>query len=47
MTGVCYAMQPENMPRGVRNRGSIRDFARHPEALLAGRLGEGVTGRPG
>jgi hypothetical protein len=47
MTGVCYAMQPENMPRGVRNRGSIRDFARHPDALLAGRPGEGVTGRPG
>jgi hypothetical protein len=37
MSGVCYAMQPENMPRGFRNKGSIRDFAHHPDALLTGR----------
>jgi hypothetical protein len=43
MSGVCYAMQPENMPAGTRNKGSIRDFARHPDALLAGRPGAGVT----
>jgi hypothetical protein len=39
MTGVCYAMQPENMPSGFRNKGTIRDFAHHPDALLAGRPG--------
>jgi hypothetical protein len=39
MSGVCYAMQPENMPAGTRNKGSIRDFAHHPDALLAGRPG--------
>ena len=39
MTGVCFAMQPENMPVGFRNKGSIRDFAHHPDSLLAGRPG--------
>jgi hypothetical protein len=39
MTGVCFAMQPENMPNGFRNTGSIRDFAHHPDSLLAGRPG--------
>jgi hypothetical protein len=36
MTGVCYSMQPEIMPVAFRNRGSIRDFAAHPDALLRG-----------
>jgi hypothetical protein len=35
MTGVCYSMQPEVMPVAFRNKGSIRDFGQHPEALLA------------
>jgi len=39
MTGVCYSMQPEIMPMAFRNRGSIRDFARHPDALLRDRPG--------
>jgi hypothetical protein len=34
MTGVCYSMQPEVMPVAFRNRGSIRDFTEHPDALL-------------
>ena len=34
MGAVCYTMQPSVMPVAFRNRGSIRDFARHPEALL-------------
>ena len=34
MTGVCYSMQPEVMPVAFRNRGSIRDFGAHPDALL-------------
>jgi hypothetical protein len=34
MTGVCYSMQPEVMPVAFRNRGSIRDFGEHPDALL-------------
>jgi hypothetical protein len=34
MRGVCYSMQPSVMPVAFRNRGSIRDFARHPDALL-------------
>jgi hypothetical protein len=34
MTGVCYSMQPEIMPVAFRNRGSIRDFADHPDELL-------------
>jgi hypothetical protein len=36
MTGVCYSMQPEIMPVAFRNRGSIRDFSAHPDALLRG-----------
>jgi hypothetical protein len=39
MSGVCFAMRPENQPRGTRNIGSIRDFAHHPDSLLAGRPG--------
>jgi Protein of unknown function (DUF2889) len=39
MTGVCYSMQPEVMPVAFRNRGSIRDFGRHPDALLRGTPG--------
>ena len=34
MTGVCYSMQPDVMPVAFRNMGSIRDFGRHPDALL-------------
>lgn len=37
MTGVCYSMQPDIMPVAFRNRGSIRDFGRHPDAPLHGR----------
>jgi hypothetical protein len=39
MTGVCYSMQPEVMPVAFRNRGSIRDFGEHPDALLRGTPG--------
>jgi Protein of unknown function (DUF2889) len=35
MTGVCYTMQPTIMPVAIREIGSIRDFADHPDALLA------------
>jgi Protein of unknown function (DUF2889) len=38
MTGVCYTMQPEIMPVAIRNIGSIRDFADHPDALLGDEL---------
>jgi hypothetical protein len=34
MGPVCYTMQPSVMPVAFRNRGSIRDFAHHPDALL-------------
>jgi hypothetical protein len=34
MGAVCYTMQPTVMPVAFRNRGSIRDFGRHPDALL-------------
>ncbi len=34
MTGVCYTMQPTVMPVAIREIGSIRDFADHPDALL-------------
>lgn len=34
MGAVCYTMQPSVMPVAFRNRGSIRDFARHPDSLL-------------
>jgi hypothetical protein len=37
MSGVCYSMQPTVSPVAFRNRGSIRDFGRHREALLHGR----------
>lgn len=43
MSGVCYSMQPEIVSVAFRNRGSIRDFARHPDALLAGQPA-GATG---
>ncbi|MGZ4690182.1 MAG: DUF2889 domain-containing protein [Acidimicrobiia bacterium] len=39
MTGICYSMQPDVMPVAFRNKGSIRDFGTHPDALLAGRPG--------
>ncbi|HEY4398022.1 MAG TPA: hypothetical protein VGO28_10150 [Acidimicrobiia bacterium] len=34
MGPVCYTMQPAVAPVAFRNRGSIRDFARHTDALL-------------
>jgi hypothetical protein len=37
MGGICYSMQPEVMPVAFRNRGSIRDFGTHRDALLQGR----------
>ncbi len=35
MAGVCYTMQPSIAPVAIRTIGSIRDFADHPDALLA------------
>ena len=32
---VCYTMQPGIVEVALRNVGSIRDFASHPERLLA------------
>jgi hypothetical protein len=32
---VCWSMQPERAPVAVRNRGLIRDYDEHPEAMLA------------
>jgi Protein of unknown function (DUF2889) len=37
MGPVCYTMQPSVTPVAFRNRGSIRDFAAHPDALLPDR----------
>jgi hypothetical protein len=37
MSGICYSMQPAVMPVAFRNRGSIRDFGTHRDALLRGR----------
>jgi hypothetical protein len=37
MSGVCYSMQPSVMPVAFRNRGSIRDFGHHRDALLRDR----------
>jgi hypothetical protein len=34
MGPVCYTMQPSVMPVAFRNRGSIRDFSLHADALL-------------
>jgi Protein of unknown function (DUF2889) len=34
MAGVCFTLQPENAPVAIRNRGTIRDFADDPDALL-------------
>ncbi len=44
MTGICYSMQPEVMPVAFRNKGSIRDFGRHPDALLADAPGADLSG---
>ncbi|HEX5616264.1 MAG TPA: hypothetical protein VFZ83_14015, partial [Acidimicrobiia bacterium] len=35
MASVCFTMQPEQMPVALRKRGDARDFAAHPERLLA------------
>jgi hypothetical protein len=37
MSGICYSMQPAVSPVAFRNRGSIRDFGRHRDALLRDR----------
>jgi hypothetical protein len=37
MSGICYSMQPTMTPVAFRNRGSIRDFGAHRDALLRGR----------
>jgi hypothetical protein len=37
MRGVCYSMQPSVSPVAFRNRGSIRDFGSHRDALLRDR----------
>lgn len=54
MSGICYSMQPAVMPVAFRNKGSIRDFGRHPDALLRDAPGassdgaaDGATPRPG
>lgn len=36
MAGVCYTMQPDQIRVALRNKDSMRDFADHPERLLAG-----------
>ncbi len=46
MTGICYSMQPEVMPVAFRNKGSIRDFGKHPEALLNSAPGAGGSATP-
>ncbi len=35
MSGICHAYTPANRERGVRVRGSARDFTDQPELLLA------------
>jgi hypothetical protein len=32
---LCWSMQPERAPVALRNRGLIRDYDAHPEAMLA------------
>ena len=34
MSGACYAFQPLRFAEGKRNKGSVRDFAAHPQLLL-------------
>jgi hypothetical protein len=34
MSGACYAFQPVRFAEGKRNKGSVRDFADHPQLLL-------------
>jgi len=36
LSPVCWSMQPERAPVAFRNRGLIRDYDEHPEAMLAG-----------
>jgi hypothetical protein len=35
LSPVCWSMQPERAPVALRNRGLIRDYDEHPEAMLA------------
>jgi hypothetical protein len=35
LSPVCWSMQPERAPVALRNRGLIRDYDAHPEAMLA------------
>jgi hypothetical protein len=36
MSGICHTMQPGVVEVAIRNVGSIRDFAQHPERLASG-----------
>src|SRR5262249_28548931 len=36
MPGICHTMQPGTVDVALRNVGSIRDFAAHPERLVSG-----------
>jgi hypothetical protein len=35
LSPLCWSMQPERAPVALRNRGLIRDYDAHPEAMLA------------
>lgn len=35
MSGICFTMQPGRMHESLRVKGSVRDFAARPDALLA------------
>jgi hypothetical protein len=35
MLGVCFTMQPRQIRLALRNKGTVRDFDAHPEALLS------------
>jgi hypothetical protein len=36
MLGICYTMSAEHIHVALRNRGTVRDFADRPDALLSG-----------
>jgi hypothetical protein len=35
MRGICYSMQPEQIPVALRNKDSAKDYDSNPDALLA------------
>lgn len=35
MSGACYSFQPTRIMLATRNKGTVRDFAQHPELLLS------------